>query len=341
MLNKTGSDAESSKSFDVSGLVGLLASEAVAPPKDLCERLLRRRAPVGITLAGRTVSFTLEEATPDNAALAVPVHVGEAVCLLHLPSDMIRWLQQPLDFPGSVADEDPLQRALLLELACLDFLGVLEAQLGEPVRFGDRTRGKPPLAVDVRILAGEETFTCQLGLTKPLAEKLADALDRLQPPEPPDLAAIPAEMVVQAGSQELSLAEIESLRPGDIVVLDAAKPSAVVDGKLAAFLRGQPGGFTLSGPFAPVAERAAPDDHAEDLLQISFEFGRIGMTLAEIEKLSPGGRLPVALNDEAGVDVVSDGKRIGRGELIRIGEGMGVRIIHLSTAAGIAHEQVS
>jgi flagellar motor switch protein FliN len=46
-------------------------------------------------------------------------------------------------------------------------------------------------------------------------------------------------------------------------------------------------------------------------------------------ELQPGNMLEVDLHPENGVDLVVNGKRIGKGELLRVGETLGVRILDI------------
>lgn len=330
------------------GFVHLLAPERASQPSDVLERLLQKRAPITLTLGERPVDFILEEAPAKSDMLLFSVQIGDAICELHIPDEFALWLLQPLHLSGRLDDEKPLQRALLLELACLDLCEKVEAQLGEAVRFGDDKAGQLPFAIGVRILAGDESFLCRLAIPKELAEMLAEALDGLQAPEPPDLSGHRVEVVVMAGSQELFLNEIDSLRPGDIVMLEGNQPSIVIDDKLRAAIELNRSGAALIGPLAPFPDRA-PLDPAKGRgrkkqaapICLTFEFGRLAMALAEVDALAPGSRLPCSLIDIDRVDIIRDGKRIGRGEVVTIGEGRGIRITHLPNAASAAHEQVS
>ncbi|MCX2698473.1 MULTISPECIES: FliM/FliN family flagellar motor switch protein [Ochrobactrum] len=333
---------------NAAGFLRLLAPDRASPPSDLLERLLQKRAPITLTLGERPVAFILEEAPAKSDMLSFSVQIGDAICELHISDEFALWLQQPLHLSGRLADEEPLQRALLLELACLDLCEKVETQLGEAVRFGEGKAGQLPFAIGVRILAGDESFLCRLAIPKELAEMLAEALDRLQAPEPPDLSGHRIEVVVMAGSQELFLNEIDSLRPGDIVMLEGNQPAIVIDDKLGATIELNRSGAALIAPLAPFPERA-PLESAKGRgrkkqatpICLTFEFGRLAMALADVEALAPGSRLPCSVIDIDCVDIIRDGKRVGRGEIIKIGEGTGIRITHLPNAASATHEQVS
>lgn len=346
MLSETKGNA--ARAANGSGFVALLAPQSVAQPLGLAERLLQKRAPIGLMLGERAVSFTLEDVPAKTDMLAIQVEIGEAVCQLHIPDDLSHWLQQPLNLSGRLVDEKPFQRALLLELACLDLCTKVETHLGQAVRFGEGKADKLPVATGIRLAAGDESFLCRLAMPKELAERLADALDAVQAPLPPDLSGHSVEVVVRAGGQELLPDELDSLRPGDIVMLESGRPSVVVEGKLAASVECKQNSVVLSSNFAPLPASApvmsaSGRGRKKALIPVSlvFEFGRIAMALDEVEALSPGSPLPLTLVDEDRVHIVRDGKRIGRGEIVKIGEGTGIRITHLPIAGSAAQKQVS
>lgn len=65
-------------------------------------------------------------------------------------------------------------------------------------------------------------------------------------------------------------------------------------------------------------------------LPVVIEVGRIQMSVKKLLELQPGNMLELDIHPEAGVDMVVNGKRIARGELLRIGEALGLRITELS-----------
>jgi flagellar motor switch protein FliN/FliY len=62
------------------------------------------------------------------------------------------------------------------------------------------------------------------------------------------------------------------------------------------------------------------------------EAGQIQMTMEQLMNLEPGNILEINLHPEDGVDLTINGRTVGRGELIRIGEAIGVRILQMGTA---------
>ena len=69
----------------------------------------------------------------------------------------------------------------------------------------------------------------------------------------------------------------------------------------------------------------------EILLPIVIEVGRIKLSVKTLTELEPGNVLELDIHPEKGVDLVVSGKRIGRGELLQIGETLGVRILELGS----------
>lgn len=65
-------------------------------------------------------------------------------------------------------------------------------------------------------------------------------------------------------------------------------------------------------------------------LNVVIEVGRIQMSVKKLLELQPGNMLELDIHPETNVDMVVNGKRIARGELLKIGEVLGLRITSLS-----------
>lgn len=69
---------------------------------------------------------------------------------------------------------------------------------------------------------------------------------------------------------------------------------------------------------------------AEDIpLTMIVEAGRIEISVQKLLELQPGNVLELNIRPEDGVDLVVNGRRIAKGELIRLGETLGVRILDI------------
>ncbi|MFT4554043.1 MAG: flagellar motor switch protein FliN/FliY [Chlamydiales bacterium] len=62
-------------------------------------------------------------------------------------------------------------------------------------------------------------------------------------------------------------------------------------------------------------------------MTISVEAGRLEMSAEKLIALRPGNMLEIPTLPEMGVALVVNGKQVGKGELIRVGETLGVRIV--------------
>lgn len=76
--------------------------------------------------------------------------------------------------------------------------------------------------------------------------------------------------------------------------------------------------------------RETPSIALEDTpLSVVVEIGRLQMSIKKLMELQPGNLLDLDVRPESGVDLVLNGKRIAKAELLRIGETLGVRILDI------------
>lgn len=85
-------------------------------------------------------------------------------------------------------------------------------------------------------------------------------------------------------------------------------------------------------PAASVAEATkassgAPLNINDIPLTIVIEVGRIQISLQKLMELQPGNLLDLDIHPEKGVDLVFNGNVIGKGELLKLGDSLGVRIL--------------
>lgn len=81
------------------------------------------------------------------------------------------------------------------------------------------------------------------------------------------------------------------------------------------------------------AAGAADLDLASMKIRLVFELGRAELSVSEISQLAPGALLPLARPVEEAIDIVANGKRIGSGTLVQIGDSIGVRVTRLNQDA--------
>ena len=285
---------------------------------------------VDLTIAGRP------------AAVWVPVGFAE---------EMLTALPPQFD-PARLSPE---HLAMLAEFAMLPGLRALEERLGAAIvlvslqsKAPDETRGP---WVDVRIMRdGREEVPARLRLPPETGEAIITALG--DGPPPGGLDDLPCSVAVRIGATTLPAADVASLRVGDAVLVDAAAGPdaavAVVAEFLAAPVVLDEAGARLEGVPQPVAgsmlewcmttagqekgSGADPEDTELAMVPVHlvFELGRLDLPLAEVQRLAPGVVLPLAAPVAGEVDILGNGRRIGRGVMVRIGDSIGVRIVRLA-----------
>lgn len=81
---------------------------------------------------------------------------------------------------------------------------------------------------------------------------------------------------------------------------------------------------------APGSEESQATPIKDLPLLVSVELARLRMTVAELMKLTPGNLLDLPLESKQEVILSVGGKSIGRGELVSLGEAIGVRILEIA-----------
>jgi type III secretion protein Q len=74
-------------------------------------------------------------------------------------------------------------------------------------------------------------------------------------------------------------------------------------------------------------------DFASLSIRIVFQAGQIDLTAGDVQQLAPGVLLPINRSLDEVVDIVANGKRIGRGELVQTGKSLAVRVTKLNADA--------
>lgn len=194
---------------------------------------------------------------------------------------------------------------------------------------------------------------------------LTRMLGRAEPLDPdhpqPDLAPwreLPAPVSIGCPGPRLSAAEWADLRPGDVIVLGSrAQPPplrADANGRRWPLASSNHDGCRVTGPMqtiptllessamnehddAPAADDAgSPQDAADATTRnlpvlVEFELGRLELTVGELAGLQPGYVFPLpAFVEGANVIIRANGRASGRGELVAVGDTLGVRLVSWS-----------
>ncbi len=241
---------------------------------------------------------------------------------------------------------DPEIRPLFLEMALAGWLDAREIFLGERIEItGIQPAPAPPppgMALPLEWLPEDGGLPAPGLLICPnqdLAGQLADWLERL-PPAPllTWCGIIPFDLGLRLGDTLLTLADLKSIAPGDIIriehALDQTGERALLtlhDLAWPVYLKPDATLEILELPMKPSPSPATSAVVAslEDLpVNLVFEVGEKTLALAELQRLQPGycfalDKKPL---DQA-VTIRANGRAVGQGELVDLDGHLGVRIL--------------
>ncbi len=346
---------------DDSGLQSLLL-ETISPEScDALNEAYAIRSVVGLSLGNRALSLSpvwLADEPVIAEAWAIKIDADDRQLDVILPQKLLELIIADLDPNIRLPALSDAIRPLLLEFALRSGLEALEAALGcaLSIRSVSRVRsqaGSPeqvmlPFRIELERMGPS---WCVLRIYPEQLRELVGYLSNMAEQDHPPVD-LPLPVCVRWASVNLTLAELRSLAPGDIVLVDesckqAGLAVAVIGEHLIAPLEllrngyrvsGQPqraaiSGFEWSLNSQPHYHAAAIDAAPEQVpVRLFFEFGRFYLERSAVSQLKAGALLELARPLEEGLDLVAGGVRIGRGEVVSIGSAVGVRVIRLSNA---------
>lgn len=316
----------------------------------LHNRLHRRRQSWTGQCAGLAMTVQWSGAVQSaDTVTEVALILGDAPIKVALPAAALELLGlTSVDLAG-------LPGAMLLELALLSVIEPVEQLAGVPLRIVDNTAVLDPqplvlnLTMEIQLAQGGP-LSVALQLSAVAASLLADLLERHATPAAHPLPALTVPLTVESGEAELSVAELRSLKPGDVVMLDHwpdRQARLVLQGRRLQ-ARAELHGNTLTLLEQPIAlnllkeddmtgsaESAAPqslDSPLDDLpLKLVCQVGSVELSLAQLRELGTGSLVQLTPQLHDGVDLMVNGRRVGQGQLVKIGDGLGVRLLSFAT----------
>lgn len=312
----------------------------------------RNRLAADITFTGQPAKITTawHAAQPDDQpSCSLRMRLGNHSAELRVPLSLIEQLLATVDKTARLENLLPRHAALLLEAVVADELDWLEAKLQVPIELAAIERRESWARMQpfgFVLSAFGQRMNCALQLDDgALLARLSTLLDETSPGEPSLPAAFPLPVRLWCDVLTISLDEVSRLQPGDVVLFaEQAAAVLVIGDKLIV-----PAGMTSSGPqllAAPIAiagskwewtmgqdtgtaGQALDDATLADLpVALAFEVGRKAMPLGEIRQLTAGAIVQLDTTGQA-VDILANGRRVGQGEMVRIGESLGVRVIRM------------
>ncbi|OLO05847.1 type III secretion system cytoplasmic ring protein SctQ [Salinicola socius] len=374
------------------------------------------RRPLAFDWYGRAASLHLLPDTADiPEACKIAIRVGKTSVVLSGSARAFDRLGQHPDRRRTLDEVDPELAAMWLEVVWLEWLEPLEATLGADIRLAPSppVLSEPTMRVSVVFQLGDESHPLALDLPLSAAEMLLPLFDRAFVAEPAPANAVVATLRVETGEQTLTLGEWRSLRPGDMVMLEAAAADEArlnLADRFGCRIRFHETGLRLSEPLQRMTPRPVPsaprearaietpdvtathededtvdnetstappepgvdkttladrdrndsslknetaigsnvngaDMNGADIngagvndlpVRLTCELGRLEMSLGELRQLGEGSVLPLQRRPDQAVDLVVNGRTMGRGRLVAIGDAIGVQIERLALGEGRA-----
>ena len=315
------------------------------------------RAPVRFDAAGVAVTVRFAPGGPDQEGERTRFRwsLGDAAGTLDIPASAASRLVASVE-PAPLGPLDAAVRCLLIELALSPQIEALEAFTGRSFRLDPAPDASGPL-VEARLQGtfGDAPLGARLGLPAAALDLLGGLADRL-PRERFATVDAPVVLAVRAGTARLGAALLATAVPGDALLLREAPAGdrvvLVAGERYAAPARLDGARVTLEAPLRRAAgigleawtmpdttlaagEDAGgvgPADAAMDDVQVTlvFELGRRAATLAELRGLAAGHVIELGRDLSGPVDILANGRRIGRGELVRVGGALAVHILGLA-----------
>ena len=326
----------------------------------------RYRPALAFSIAGRSARMTSSPPTPHDVSRnrRLSITVDEVAGAVTLSNRLIEAVIAELDPNLRLDHLEPPHAALVLELVLNDALSVLEAGLGcrlaiISVGAADHEIPKGAVALAFSLAVdGYGTSYAELLLQPGHATMLAQFLDRAAPPtDAPSLMRaggaiqLPFAVCVRIATTTCSVREIATLSQGDVVMADhwcrqMRVALVVIAEHLVAPVELTAAGAQIlarptrsrdslwewgmeNGADTPRADLLQKVDLDDIPVKLLFELGRLELSLAQIRQLVPGALLALQRPLEDSVDILANGRRIGRGNLIQIGDSLGIRVTRL------------
>lgn len=339
------------------------------PTRDFPPRLSEREAaraarfaiprePVRLSSGEQHWDLTLAPgpALPIREPMTVALTIGVETAHLVVPRALAEALARGVEPGADLARLDPDLMAMLLELALEGDIERLEAMLGRPVVFHSIGAGEMTPDLWAR-MGAPDGAGWPVGLVAPstLVARMTEAwMVRPAAGEGVEPGAV---LALRYGVARLSIADLRGLAPGDAVLPDflierGSAALAVLGEHLAVPVsidndrRARPAGpmsrtiardhgeFLMTESNGGATETRLIDDADidETPVELVFELGRKHLTIAEMRSLGVGAPLPLDRVVDSAVDIFAGGRRIGAGEVVQIGDRIGVRITRLGAA---------
>ncbi|WP_347336762.1 MULTISPECIES: type III secretion system cytoplasmic ring protein SctQ [Bradyrhizobium] len=264
-----------------------------------------------------------------------------------LVEGLISTLQSGLTLPSEPSCSLVLESALEPLLTGLEIRTQQNVQL---IRVGQATRPGPYLEFEITYGASKGKarlflFSPLDGPVPPAFRALGEVLGQVPRQRSKLFTELPIIVAAEIGSLRATAALLREARAGDALLPDvipfARGQMFLTAGRLSAAADFVSDRLILRGPFrlqpyplecaymTTQSESQQPPSEADlDDLEITlvFECGRWSIALGALRNIGEGHVFELNRPVDGPVDIVANGRRIGRGDIIRIGDELGVRL---------------
>ncbi len=322
-------------------------------------RLARRRVPISL-LEGMDVAL-VPDTVPQWEGAGNPIEIAFTVAgemgYLRTVTPLVQRLLALADVRLRPDELDAELAAMVIETVLAERIEELERHLGAEVAFLNLERSASrnnmaSLPLQVRVAEGG-AYPGMLFGSAALLSIFARHWER-QPPLIVEYDALTFTLACRVAFTDLSLSALRALGVGDAMLFDrVAVPggAAVVLGEAlhATAIFDEEGYLSLSDGFLATEHyalgeflmtdgddedrpvQAIMDSAIDDLpVRLVFEVGRKEVTVQELRDLGVGAPVPLDRPASSAVQIFANGRRIGAGEMVMIGDQLGVRIMQLN-----------
>lgn len=322
---------------------------------DAVNLLSRRRGLISFSVVDR--KFTLGSTSLKDAAcdvsLVLTTRFGPAQ--LHIPGALLDvWLERH-ELAATPESLPSAHQALLLEAILDQELSWLEQQLDSAIEFTE-VRHATDKQEDPFVHIVSATSDCgavailAIGSDE-LAQKLAVLFDQAADPASLLATSVPVSIRIFYGSVTITFGELKGLERDDVILLadndyHSTRCCCLIGDKLVAPVSAVDGGWKMSDRFLPLTESewdfdmaterrmdTGDDENVAGLADIPvtlvFEAGRVALPLADVQRLDTGALIPLGVPSDNRVAIFASGKRVGQGELVKLGEKLGIRVLNI------------
>lgn len=153
----------------------------------------------------------------------------------------------------------------------------------------------------------------------------------------PDMSQLPITINFELGRSHIRLALLRQLAEGDVVLINNISSDAVIHSKVVGTYQKIEGNIMFTQyeetyeKESGIETESSPTLTARDSIpvQLTFILEQRTVTLAEVENMYRGDVIPYEVNQEKQVIISANGVHIAKGELIWLGESLGIEVTEL------------